>query len=69
MYLNSHTYYSLKYGTLSPQQLVKLAVLHGVDRLVLTDINNTSAAVEFCDLCATHGILPILGIEFWEGGQ
>ena len=69
MYLNCRTYYSLKYGTLSPKELVELASKHGIDRLVLTDINNTSAAVEFFDLCISQNIAPILGIEFWEEGK
>ena len=64
MYLNCHTYYSLKYGTLSPQQLVEAAAERGVKTLVLTDINNTSCAHKFIQACQKFDIKPILGIEF-----
>lgn len=64
MHLNCHTYYSLKYGTLSPQQLVEAAVAKGIKTLVLSDINNTSCAYSFIRACKENGIKPILGIEF-----
>ncbi len=64
MYLNCHTYYSLRYGTMSPAQLVQQAKIHGVRQLVLTDVNNTSCAVEFCRYCNQAGIKAVLGIEF-----
>lgn len=64
MYLNCHTYYSLKYGTLSPQRLVEAAAERGIRSLVLTDINNTSCAYGFIKACEKYGIKPILGIEF-----
>jgi len=64
MYLNNHTYYSLKYGTLSPEQLVIAAVEKGIKRLVLTDINNTSCSYAFVKACKKHGVTPLLGIEF-----
>ncbi|MBX7095866.1 MAG: DNA polymerase III subunit alpha [Flavobacteriales bacterium] len=64
MYLNCHSYYSLKYGTLSVEELVQEAVRCGVREMVLTDINNTSAAFDFVKECETHGIRPALGIEF-----
>jgi len=64
MYINNHTYYSLRYGTLSPEQLVLEAKAHGLTELVLTDINNTSCSFDFVSRCKKHGIKPILGIEF-----
>ncbi|MGI9160892.1 MAG: PHP domain-containing protein, partial [Saprospiraceae bacterium] len=64
MYLNAHTYFSLRYGVLSPRRLVESAVVRGVKTLTLTDINNTSAALEFVHACRSAGIRPILGIEF-----
>ncbi len=69
MYINTHTFFSLRYGTLSPEQLVADAVAKGVKTLVLTDINNTSAAVEFVDRCRAAGIKPVLGIEFRNNGN
>jgi error-prone DNA polymerase len=64
MYLNCHTYYSMRYGTLSPEELVKTAKSKGADTLVLTDINNTSCAYDFVRACQEQQIKPILGIEF-----
>ena len=64
MYLNVHSYFSLKYGTLSPEKLVMAAKNKGIKTLVLTDVNNTSCAYEFITCCKKYGIKPILGIEF-----
>jgi hypothetical protein len=69
VYLCSHTYYSLRYGTLSPEQLVLSAKRLGITALALTDINNTSAAVEFLRHCEAAGIKPLLGIDFFRDGQ
>jgi len=69
MYLNCHTYYSLRYGTIAPRQLVETASRWGIDTLVLTDINNTSCAFEFVSLCTQAGIKPILGMEFRQDGR
>jgi len=64
MYLNCHTYYSLRYGTLSPRQLVEYAVAMGVTHLALTDINNTSVSYEYIVQCKKHNLKTVLGIEF-----
>jgi DNA-directed DNA polymerase III PolC len=64
MFLNCHTYYSLRFGTLSPLQLVALAKEKGIGKLALTDINNTSCTLEFYQACRQEGIEAVLGIEF-----
>ncbi len=64
MHLNCHTYYSLRHGTLSPEQLVLAAKRLGIAALALTDINNTSCTGEFVRLCQREGIKPLLGIDF-----
>ena len=69
MYLNVHTYFSLRYGTLSPTALVETAKAHSVKTLVLTDINNTSSSYAFIRECRKHGIKPVLGIEFRKEGR
>ncbi len=69
MYLNCHSYFSLRYGTLPPEELPVLARRHGVETLVLTDINNTSCAFQFVQACRKEGIRPILGIEFRQDGR
>ena len=69
MYLNCHTAFSLRYGTLSPERLVAAATELGVDTLALADINNTSCAVEFVTRCRDAGIRPVLGITFHRDGD
>jgi DNA-directed DNA polymerase III PolC len=69
MYLNCHSCYSLRYGVLTPEQLVAAAVARGVTALALTDINNTSCAWEFVTRCREAGIRPVLGIEFRREGR
>lgn len=69
MYLNCHSYFSLKYGTITPEALPKLAKSHHQSAIVLTDINNTSCAFQFVRACRAEGIKPILGIEFREEGR
>ncbi len=69
MYLNCHTYYSLRYGTIPPRELVAAAARWGIKTLVLTDINNTSAAFEFVRLCEASGIKPVLGMELRRENQ
>ena len=64
MYLNCHTYYSLRYGTMSVEQLVQKASSAGVEIMALTDINNSTAIPEFAGECAINNISPVTGIEF-----
>jgi DNA polymerase-3 subunit alpha len=67
LYLNCHTYYSLRYGTFSELELLKLAQQNHVGQIVLTDINNTSACLNFVRKAPEFGITPILGIDFRNG--
>lgn len=67
MYINTHTYYSLRYGTISPEELLPLAAANGVQSLVLTDINNVSGAYHFLREAKKHDIKPIFGIDFRNG--
>jgi len=67
VYLNCHTYYSLRFGTFSERGLLKLAQEHQVAQLVLTDINNTSACLNFVREAPKYDVKPILGIDFRNG--
>ena len=64
MFLNAHSWFSLRYGTLSPEKLADIAVSQGIKALAMTDINNTSCAFQFIQACEKNGVKPILGIEF-----
>lgn len=69
MYLNCHTYHSLRYGVLSPEDLVRRAQILQADVLVLTDINSTSGVFDFVKACTQNGITPLVGLEFRENGN
>jgi len=69
MYLNCHTYYSLKYATFSVEELVQAGIEAGSRTLVLTDINNTSAIYDFYHACMQKNIRPVVGIEYRSAGQ
>lgn len=66
MYLNTHSYYSLRYGTLSVEALVKEAGKREIEIMALTDINNSTGVLDFVKCCTKEGIQPIAGIEFRE---
>lgn len=69
MYINCHTYYSLRYGTIKPEELLALASENGIQTLALTDINNTSACLDFVRLSKKHQIKPVLGVDFRNGAE
>jgi len=64
MYLNCHTYYSLRFGTFSELDLLDLAREKSVQELVLTDINNTSSCLNFVRKAPEFGVRPMVGIDF-----
>lgn len=67
MYLNCHTYYSLRFGTFSELELLQLAKENEVAQLALTDINNTSACLNFIRKAPNYNIKPIVGVDFRNG--
>jgi DNA-directed DNA polymerase III PolC len=67
MYLNCKTYFSFRYGTYKPEELVQYAADTGVAAMAVTDINNTCTAWDFYDFCLRQNIKPILGAEIRNG--
>ncbi len=59
MLLNCHTCYSFCYGTFSTEALLDEALRKGYAEFVLTDINNTSANLDFVRMSKKHGIRPV----------
>jgi len=51
MFLNCHTGFSFKYGTLPVEKLFHEAMRCGVHKLALTEINNTASYMEMLRLC------------------
>ena len=69
MLLNCHTYFSYKFGTISIEQLIQETIDKGYHSLVLTDINNTSATIDFIRRCEGKYIKPVVGIDFRNGAK
>lgn len=69
MYLNCHSQYSLRYGTISVDGLIEQAKAHGVEQLALTDINNSTGVMEFIRKAYKAAIKPIAGMEFRRDKQ
>ena len=64
MYVNCHSYYSLRYGTIPVEHLVAHAAQMGVEAMALTDINVTTGVFDFIKACREHNIHAVIGIEF-----
>ena len=67
MYLNAHTYYSLRYGAMSPKELGQEARKHGCFRFAITDINTTSACLELLREAPSLEVDPVFGVDFRNG--
>lgn len=65
--LNTHSYYSLRYGTMEPSALLTLAEQLGYRSIALTDINCTAGIIEFVRLALKKEIKPVAGIDFRNG--
>lgn len=63
MFLNCHSYHSLRYGTISLENLVRQAVDFNIKALALTDINTVTGIYDFYRLCQEYHIKPIVGAE------
>lgn len=63
MYLNCRTYFSLRYGTYSTEELVNTAAAQGIPVLVLTNINCTCDCWDFVNFCQQKDIKPVAGVE------
>ncbi len=64
MFLNNHSHYSLRYGTIAEETLLALARDYGCNVFPLTDINNTSGCLNFIRRAPEYGIRPVVGIDF-----
>ena len=68
MYLNCHSYHSLRYGTIPLQDLVQQASGNGITAMALTDINTVTGIYEFIKACEVVKIKPLVGIDFRNNG-
>lgn len=67
MLLNCHSYFSLRYGTIPEEELLKMSHENGYGCIALTDINNTSGCLNFVRMAPKYNIKPIVGIDFRNG--
>ncbi len=69
MYLNCHSYHSLRYGTIPLEDLVEQAQSLGLKALALTDINTVTGIYDFTKLCLANNIKPLVGVEFRQNNR
>lgn len=69
MLINAHSWFSLNYGVLSPEQVLQEAHALGVQQVALTDINCTAGWSDFFRLASQYKVRPLAGIEFRKGPQ
>lgn len=69
MLLNTHSYYSLRYGTLSIDAIIEQAKESKYDSIAITDINNSTGVFEFVKACTENNIKPIVGMEYRNGDE
>lgn len=63
MFINCHSFHSLRYGTISVKELVQQCVELGIGVAALTDINCISGIYDFHRLCEKNNIRPIVGVD------
>ncbi len=69
MLLNVHSNFSLRYGTLNLDQIIEGMLFCGYETAVLTDINNSSATLDFIKKCRAAGLNGLAGMEYRNGDQ
>ncbi|HLP53813.1 MAG TPA: DNA polymerase III subunit alpha [Fluviicola sp.] len=65
--LNLHSCFSLRYGTVHPEQLVGWIETAGYDRVAFTDINTTSALLGYVRLMRQKKRQAVVGVDFRNG--
>ena len=68
MLVNSHSYYSLRYGVLSPKEWLAFFESQPWNAMAITDINNTSACMTVLYLLRNHAKKrAVIGVDFRNG--
>jgi DNA polymerase III alpha subunit len=65
--LQIHSYFSLRYGVHSPETILLHMKENGYTTFALTDINNSSAILQFVRIAQENDIQPVAGIDFRNG--
>jgi len=69
MYLNCHSFHSLRYGTIPLNELVEQGVLFGLKAMALTDINTVTGIYDFIKACEAYNIKSLVGVDFRNNGK
>ncbi|MFW5757010.1 MAG: PHP domain-containing protein, partial [Tangfeifania sp.] len=69
MYLNVHSWFSLRYGTRNIDQLLAGARQNNAEAFALTDINTTMGIPELVKKAPQAGVKPIAGVEVRNGDE
>ncbi|MGD8982172.1 MAG: PHP domain-containing protein, partial [Desulfobacterales bacterium] len=64
--LTVHSYYSLMWGTCSPEKICAAAKKRGYRHLAITDTNNLYGLWSFLKSCKRENITPIVGAELTD---
>lgn len=69
MYINCHSYNSLRFGTISIDNLIQEAIKNDLKALALTDIHTVTGIYDFVKKCRKEDIKPLVGMEFRKDNQ
>ncbi len=69
MLINCHSYYSLRYGTITVKSLVQQGLAAGMQAMAITDINTSTGVFDFIQECRKYNIKPVVGMEFRRGQE
>jgi DNA-directed DNA polymerase III PolC len=69
MLLNTHSWFSLNHGVLSPEQVLQEVHDLGLQQVALTDINCTAGWSDLFRLADKYKVRPLAGIEFKVGAR
>lgn len=64
MYINCHSHHSLRFGTISIDNLILEAKKNNLKALALTDIHTVTGIYDFVRKCREEDIKPLVGMEF-----
>jgi DNA-directed DNA polymerase III PolC len=67
MFLNCHSWFSLKHGVMKPDALLEEAQQAGVRTLALTDIHCSAGIPDLVRDAKRYDVRPVAGIEFRQG--
>ncbi|HEU4354144.1 MAG TPA: PHP domain-containing protein, partial [Actinomycetota bacterium] len=67
VHLDVRSFFSLKEGAFSPEDLARRAAHLGMPAVALTDRDGLYGAARFVEACGNHGVKPILGASVTTG--